>query len=215
MLRISNTVIGVLNILTLLLGVFAVGGSIYIHIHGANATGCEKVVRYPLLIGGLFVVALSALGIMGSLYRVNVAMYIYIFLMLLFIVGLIVFAIVAELATNRKLRRKLSMNQHDEKRLEFFQDQLQRYVMNEEDWRVVKSCLMDAHLCRNLPIDGGRKNHPNIFKHWSRPQVKFILLFTKIFREENKGIKGSFICSGIIYEKIDFLTFKSTFFKSS
>ncbi|KAE9601886.1 hypothetical protein Lal_00040888 [Lupinus albus] len=166
MIRLSNTVVGALNILSLLIGLAAVGTSAYIHVHGGAASDCQKVLRYPLLIGGIFVVLVSTLAIVGSMWRVNVALYMYLFVTFLLIVWLVLFTIFALFVTNN---RKVGRN--GEYRVTDFSHWLQRYVVNDKNWDEVKSCLMDGHVCHNLALKGGRNNNDSlIFKHLSTTQ---------------------------------------------
>ncbi|WVZ09361.1 hypothetical protein V8G54_013891 [Vigna mungo] len=168
MFRISNTVVGALNILSLLLGVAAVASSAYIHIRGGS--DCQKVLQVPLLVGGIFVVLVSALGIVGSLYRVNKALYAYLFVTFALIVGLAFFTVFTLFVTNRKVGQQVSGKGYGEYRVADFSHWLQRYVVNNKNWDEVKSCLMDAHVCQNLAINGGRNNDFLIFKHLSTTQ---------------------------------------------
>ncbi|KAJ1394722.1 Tetraspanin/Peripherin [Sesbania bispinosa] len=171
MFRISNTLVGALNILSLLLGLAAVGTSAYIHIHrGDDATDCQKVLQYPLLIGGVFVVLVSALGIVGSLCRVNTALYAYLLVTFMVVVGLAFFTIFAVFVTNRKVGQHISGKGYGEYRVADFSHWLQRYVVNDKNWDEVKSCLMDAHVCQNLALNRGRNNDSLIFKHLSTTQ---------------------------------------------
>ncbi|KAI4344024.1 hypothetical protein L6164_011301 [Bauhinia variegata] len=170
MFRISNTIVGALNVLSLLLGLAALGGCVYIHFHGANATDCQKVLEYPLLIGGVFVVLVSTLGIVGSFCRVNVALYIYLFVTFLLIVGLIVFTIFVIFVTNKKVGQQISGKGFKEVRVTDFSHWLQRYVISDKNWDEIKSCLIDSRVCQNLPIHGGRNNDSIIYEQMSTTQ---------------------------------------------
>ncbi|XP_061337044.1 tetraspanin-11-like [Gastrolobium bilobum] len=172
MFRISNTLVGVLNILTMFLGLAALGGSAYIHIHGgANGNDCQKVLQYPLLFGGLFVFVISMLAIVGSLCRVNAALYIYLLVAFFFIVGLMLFTVFALFVTNKKVGEQVSGKGFKEHRIGDFSHWLQHYVINDQRWSEIKSCLMDARLCQNLAVHGGRNNNDSlIFKPLSTTQ---------------------------------------------
>ncbi|XP_057420489.1 tetraspanin-11-like [Lotus japonicus] len=168
MFRTSNTVVGFLNILSLLLGLTAVVTAAYIHQHGGS--DCQKVLQYPLLIGGVFVVLVSTLGIAGSLYRINTALYAYLVVTFLVVVGLAFFTVFALFVTNRKVGQQVSNKGYGEYRVTDFSHWLQRYVVNDKNWDEVKSCLVDAHVCQNLAVNGGRNNDSLIFKHLSTTQ---------------------------------------------
>ncbi|CAL0330562.1 unnamed protein product [Lupinus luteus] len=170
MIRLSNTLVGALNILSLLIGLAAVGTSIYIHVHGGAATDCQKVLQYPLLIGGIFVVIVSTLAIIGSMWRVNVALYMYLFVTFLLILWLVFFTFFALIVTNKKVGRNIYGERNGEYRVNDFSHWLQRYVVNDKNWDEIKSCLMDGHVCHNLALSGGRNNDSLIFKHLSTTQ---------------------------------------------
>lgn len=66
--------VGALN-MSLLLGISTVGSSVYIHVHGGS--DCQKVLQVSLLVDGIFMVLVSAFGIVGSLCHVNRVLYVY------------------------------------------------------------------------------------------------------------------------------------------
>ncbi|PNY04965.1 senescence-associated protein [Trifolium pratense] len=104
MFRISNTLVGTLNILTLLLSLSALGGSAYIHFH---KTDCLKVLMYPLLFGAVFIFVVSVLGITGSMFRINEALYAYLLATFFIILGFMLFTVFALFVTNgQKLSHK-------------------------------------------------------------------------------------------------------------
>ncbi|KAK7304210.1 hypothetical protein RJT34_15332 [Clitoria ternatea] len=160
MFRISNTVVGILNILTLLLGIAALGGSAYIHIHGVNGNDCQKVLRYPLLFGGLFVFVISTLAIVGAMCRVNVALYLYLMLTFFVIVGFVLFTVFALFVTNKKVGDRVSWTGYQ---VTDFSRWLQHYVVNDRNWDDVKSCLVEARVCQNLRLDGARNHSDSLF----------------------------------------------------
>ncbi|KAL5165275.1 Tetraspanin-11 [Glycine soja] len=105
--RISKIVVGALNVLSLLLGIGSAGEPAYIHVHGDS--NCQKVLlQVPLLVGGIFVVLVSALGIAGSLCCVNGALYVYLLVMFMVIVGLAFFTVFELFVTNRKMGQQVS-----------------------------------------------------------------------------------------------------------
>ncbi|KAG4924229.1 hypothetical protein JHK87_049769 [Glycine soja] len=84
------------------LGIGSAGEPAYIHVHGDS--NCQKVLlQVPLLVGGIFVVLVSALGIAGSLCCVNGALYVYLLVMFMVIVGLAFFTVFELFVTNRKM----------------------------------------------------------------------------------------------------------------
>ncbi|OIW19692.1 hypothetical protein TanjilG_18502 [Lupinus angustifolius] len=170
MIRLSNTLVSALNILSLLIGLAAIATSIHIHVHEGAATDCQKVLQYPLFIGGIFVVIVSTLAIIGSIWRVNVALYMYLFVTFLLIVWLVFFTFFALIVSNKNVGRNVYGKGNGEYRVNDFSHWLQRYVVNDKNWDEIKSCLMDGHVCQNLALNGGHNNDALIFKHLSTTQ---------------------------------------------
>ncbi|KAI9117665.1 hypothetical protein K1719_011831 [Acacia pycnantha] len=167
MVHKTNAVVGVLNVLTLLLGLAAVGGSIYIIIRGAHASDCQRFFRNPLLIGGALLVIVSTLGIVGSLGRVNVVMSIFLTVTFLLILLLICWTVFALFGIHTQLGQRIWKHY----KVSDFQHWLQRYVIDDyQHWKEIKSCLIDSRVCRNLAVDGDQNNEYLIFRHLSITQ---------------------------------------------
>ncbi|KAJ7978810.1 Tetraspanin family protein [Quillaja saponaria] len=153
MIRISNTVVGILNLLSLLVGLAAIGYSLYIHLDiGGNATDCQRVIKFPLLIGGGAIFIVSLLGLFGSFCGKNAALYVYLFLMFVLIIGLVAFTVFVLLVTNRNVGKKVSEKGIKEYKIGDFSHWLQKYVLNDKKWNDIKSCLIDAHVCRGFVL---------------------------------------------------------------
>ncbi|GAU38777.1 hypothetical protein TSUD_279300 [Trifolium subterraneum] len=146
MLRISNTLVGTLNILTLLLSLSALGGSAYIHFH---KTDCLKVLMYPLLFGAVFIFVVSVLGITGSMFRINEALYAYLLATFFIILGFMLFTVFALFVTNGQ---KVSDKGTGEHRVADFSLWLQQYVINDKNWDDIKSCLVGVDNATEIPV---------------------------------------------------------------
>lgn len=121
--------VGALNVLSLLLGIGSAGEPAYIHVHGDS--NCQKVLlQVPLLVGGIFVVLVSALGIAGSLCCVNGALYVYLLVMFMVIVGLAFFTVFELFVTNRKMGQQVSNKGYGEYKVTNFSHWLQHMVNN-------------------------------------------------------------------------------------
>ncbi|WVY92719.1 hypothetical protein V8G54_031807 [Vigna mungo] len=175
-LEVRNTVVSALNILSLLLGVAVVASSAYIHIRGDS--DCQKVLQVPLLVGGIFLVLVSTLGIVGLLYRVNTTLYAYLFAMFTLIVGLAFFTEDGAAGFRQG---------YDEYRVADFFHWLQCYVVNNKNWD------------ENLANNGGRNNDFLIFKHLSTTQSDYCKppsycgFIMKNANEKDRGGEGGWV----------------------
>ncbi|KAJ0101866.1 hypothetical protein Patl1_06139 [Pistacia atlantica] len=94
MYRFSNTVIGFLNLFTLLASIPIIGGGLWM---ARSSTTCEGFLQTPLLVVGFVVLVISLAGFIGACFHVAWALWVYLVVMLFLIatlMGLTIFGFV-------------------------------------------------------------------------------------------------------------------------
>lgn len=114
--------------------------SAYVQMHGGSA--CQKTIEMALLVTGLFLLIVSTLGLMGARCRTNLLLCIYLFVMFIWILGLIAFTVLVLIVANTFAGKKLSQN-----RLHDFSYWLQNRLADGKNWQEIRSCLADANVC--------------------------------------------------------------------
>lgn len=149
MVRVSNNLVGILNIITLLLSIPIIGGGIWLS-RQAN-TECERFLDTPVIVLGVFVLLVSICGLVGSCCRVTWLLWVYLCVMFLLILVLFCFTIFAFVVTNRGAGERLANRGYREYRLGDYSNWLQNRVG--DNWSRVSSCLRDSRICRRLQDD--------------------------------------------------------------
>ncbi|XP_058113306.1 tetraspanin-8-like [Magnolia sinica] len=148
MIRISNNLIGVLNILTIILSIPLFISAIYVS-HHSNSQ-CDRFIRVPLLVLAILLFFISLCGFIGSCCRVTFFLWIYLFIMFLLILGLMGFTVFAFVITNKGAGEVISGRGYKEYRLGNYSLWLQKRVRDERNWLKIKSCLSEAKVCGSL-----------------------------------------------------------------
>ncbi|XP_019178005.1 PREDICTED: tetraspanin-8-like isoform X2 [Ipomoea nil] len=150
MVRVSNNLLGILNIITFLISIPIIGGGIWLS-RQAN-TECERFLDKPVIALGVFIMLLSLAGLVGACCRVTWLLWIYLFVMFLLILLLFCFTIFAFVVTNKGAGEAISGKGYKEYRLGDYSNWLQRRV--NRNWRRIRSCIEDSKVCKSL-IDEG------------------------------------------------------------
>ncbi|XP_019189739.1 PREDICTED: tetraspanin-8-like [Ipomoea nil] len=149
MVRVSNAIIGFLNLLTLLLGVVAIGMAVWIQFN-PSASLCQKVLQKPFVILGLSLLFVSMFGLIGSCFRISFFLWVYLTVMFFLILGIFCFLLFTIIVTNKGVGNALSGKGYKAARLGDYSHWLQKYVLNAQNWDQIKSCLHDIRLCQSL-----------------------------------------------------------------
>ncbi|OAY63062.1 tetraspanin-7-like [Ananas comosus] len=152
MVRVSNGVLGALNVAALVLSVAVLGAGLWLG-HRAG-TDCERFLQRPIVAVGAFLLVFSLAGIAGSCCRSSCLLWLYLLAMFLLILLLFCFTLFAFLVTNKGAGWVVSGRGYKEYRLGDYSHWLQKRVENDANWAKIRSCLQDGKVCESL----GRRN---------------------------------------------------------
>lgn len=147
--RLSNNVIGAINLVTLLLSVPVLGAGIWLGTRG-DGTECDRYLSSPVIALGAVLMAVSLAGLVGACCRVTWLLWFYLLSMFALIVALLCFTAFAFAVTNRGAGEAVSGRGYKEYRLGDYSTWLQRHVESGKNWNRIRSCLADANVCRSL-----------------------------------------------------------------
>lgn len=170
-MRVSNNLVGVLNILTLLLSIPIIGGGIWLS-KQAN-TECERFLDKPVIALGVFILLVSIAGLIGSCCKVSWLLWVYLLVMFLLILLLFCFTIFAFVVTNKGAGEAVSGKGYKEYRLGDYSNWLQKRVNNH--WTKIRSCLVDSKICQRLLESGSTPVEDFYKEHLSALQVYLCL----------------------------------------
>ncbi|KAJ3679207.1 hypothetical protein LUZ60_017218 [Juncus effusus] len=149
MVKFSNTLLGLLNLLTMLLSIPILAGGIWLS-HRASTTDCERFLEKPVIALGVFLLVVSIAGLIGACCRQSCLLWIYLLVMFVLIVLLFCFTIFAFVVTNKGVGRVVSDRGYKEYRLGDYSNWLQKRVSSNSNWNKIKSCLQDGKVCQSL-----------------------------------------------------------------
>ncbi|XP_078160817.1 tetraspanin-8-like [Carex rostrata] len=148
MARISNGLITIINILTLLVSFVVIGIGAYFSLQ-TNLV-CQKFLHWPVLILGIFLLVISILGIIGSCCRVSFFLWIYLFAMFMLSLAMVVLTVFVFIVTNKGVGDVISGHGYKEYRLGDYSSWLLKQVGNYNTWSKIESCLKSVEVCHGF-----------------------------------------------------------------
>lgn len=172
MVKLSNNLVGILNIITFILSIPILIAGIWLSRQGT--TECERFLEKPVIAIGVFLMLVSIAGIIGACCRVSWLLWTYLLIMFLLIVLLFCFTVFAFAVTNKGAGEHLSGKGYKEYKLGDYSNWLQKRVNNNKNWRKIKSCLQDSKVCKSMTQDAGTTTLDKFYsEHLSAIQVRF------------------------------------------
>ncbi|KAK6128109.1 hypothetical protein DH2020_038140 [Rehmannia glutinosa] len=173
MARVSNGILTIINLLTLVVSFCAIGLALWYYLKIGSP--CERDLRMPLLVIGGALLLVSMAGLMGACCRVSFFMWLYLITLFVMIVGLIAFTAFAIVVTNKGIGKALSENGVGNGKLGDYSWWLQNYVINSDNWDRIKRCMIHVRLCDSivggLDIEFYKLNMPPIQSVAASPKL--------------------------------------------
>ncbi|OWM70174.1 tetraspanin-6-like [Punica granatum] len=152
--RFSNTVIGFLNLFTLLASIPIIGGGLWM---AKSSTTCQSFLQTPLLVIGFIVLIVSLAGFIGACFSISWALWVYLVVMLCLIAALMVLTVFGFVVTGRGGGVPVPNKSYKEYRLGDYSSWLRKKVENPQYWSRIKSCIMGSKACAKIvtwtPLD--------------------------------------------------------------
>ncbi|KAG5557390.1 hypothetical protein RHGRI_007597 [Rhododendron griersonianum] len=147
MYRCSNTVIGFLNLLTLLSSIPIIGGGLWM---AKSKTSCESFLQTPLLIIGFVILILSLAGYIGSCFHVAWVLWLYLAVMFLLIAALMALTVFGFIVTNRGGGVEVPGRIYKEYHLENYSPWLRKRLKDPRYWETIRTCILGSKTCAKI-----------------------------------------------------------------
>ncbi|KAK1269105.1 Tetraspanin-7 [Acorus gramineus] len=164
MARISNTFLGLVNLLTLVISVSIISLTLFSPFF-IPRSDCQSFLHLPLLFFGALLFFISLFGLFGSCCRSTFLLWVYLFVLFFLILGLVAFTVFAFVVTNKGVGAVVSNRGYKEYRLGDYSHWLQEHVTQGVTWRRIESCLRDGLVCKSIGgVGGGGGGASEFFK---------------------------------------------------
>ncbi|KAK2989813.1 hypothetical protein RJ640_021982 [Escallonia rubra] len=154
MYRFSNTVIGFLNLFTLLASIPIIGGGLWM---ARSSTTCESFLQTPLLVVGFVVLIISLAGFIGACFNVAWALWVYLVVMLFLIGTLLALTLFGFVVTSHGSGVEVPGRAYREYHLENYSPWLRKRIKDPHYWMTIRSCILGSKTCGQIllwtPLD--------------------------------------------------------------
>ncbi|KAK4761739.1 hypothetical protein SAY87_029623 [Trapa incisa] len=154
MYRFSNTVIGFLNLFTLLASIPIIGAGLWM---AKSSTTCVNFLQMPLLVIGFVVLVVSLAGFIGACFRVAWALWVYLVVMLCLIGTLLGLTIFGLVVTGPGGGVDVPGRNYREYRLGDYSPWLRNRVGDPQYWSTIRNCIIGSSTCAKItswgPLD--------------------------------------------------------------
>ncbi|XP_027933956.1 tetraspanin-6-like [Vigna unguiculata] len=154
MYRFSNTVIGFLNLFTLLASIPIIGAGLWM---ARSSTTCENFLQTPLLVIGFVVLVVSLAGFIGACFHVACALWLYLVVMLFLIAALMGLTIFGFGVTSKGGGVEVPGRVYKEYHLQDYSPWLRKRIQDPRYWSTIRSCILGSKTCEKLaswtPLD--------------------------------------------------------------
>lgn len=170
MYRLSNTVIGFLNLFSLLASIPIIGAGLYM---AKDSTTCVNFLQTPLLVVGFIILIVSLAGFIGACFHVAWALWVYLVVMLLLIVALMIITVFGFIVTSQGGGDRVSGRIYKEFHLQDYSPWLRDRVNNPKYWNNIRGCIMGSKTCAKVaawtPVDYLRNDMTSIQSGCCKP----------------------------------------------
>lgn len=147
MYRFSNTVIGFLNLFTLLASIPIIGAGLWM---AKSDTTCENFLQTPLVIIGFVILVVSLVGFIGACFHVAWALWLYLVIMLLIIGTLLGLTLFGFIVTTPGGGRPVEGRVYREYKLEDYSPWLRKRIMDPHYWYTLRACILNSKTCGEI-----------------------------------------------------------------
>ncbi|KMZ56958.1 hypothetical protein ZOSMA_8G01040 [Zostera marina] len=143
MVNISNSLILFFNSCSLFISIPISGAGIIFALN--TSSECQGYLGFPFIISGTFILAMSVFGVVGSYFRSNVILCIYLTLLFVLISGLLTSTIFVFVVWSQEDNGYSSSG---------YSSYLKSVVSKKENWNRIQNCLKGEMMCRAYEHEG-------------------------------------------------------------